>query len=691
MDHYDLFISYHWPDRKVVESVRELLKARGITSFLDREHLVAGLPWPQALENALQSAGAVAVFLGPHGMGLWQKREMGFALDRQVREEREDHAFPVIPVLLPQADPTPSFLFLNTWVDLRSDPDDPEMIEALVRAIRSEKAESTEVEKELALRPYRALEIFREEHAAFFCGRDAFSARLLDKVLNHRLVAVVGPSGSGKSSVVQAGLLPLLRRNASPAWDAAIFTPGDKPNHRLASALIPFLEPDSSEVDRLIAAEKLGNGLAEAELRLEAVIQRLLEKSKGTDRLLLVVDQFEELFTTVPEKQRQPFIQALLQAMEQAPITLVLTLRADFFGNALNLSRELSDALERGQVNLGPMRREELEQAIELPAKRVGLRFEEGLVKRILDKVIDEPGSLPLLEFALTELWERRKDGQLTHAAYDNIGGVTGALTRRADDEFAKLTSVQQKATRQLFGKLVRVARPEQGAEDTRQRAALTDLGEDALGVAKELIKARLLVTGGETANPGDDSAGAETVADSPAIEIADWGKRNTVEVAHEALIREWQQLRDWLNEDREFLLWQQRLKTTVDDWERTKDKSFLLRGGQLEEAKRWKASYADKLSDSQKSFIQASQNQRSWTRWKIIGAAAMFAVISLGSVGFFTWIGTEQMRPQVGLWLLLHRLGLYTLQPENGGSAGGQFHDGFARPQGSSSRSGCF
>jgi hypothetical protein len=229
MDHYDLFISYHRPDREVVESVRELLKARGITSFLDREHLVAGLPWPQALETALQSAGAIAVFLGPHGMGLWQKREMGFALDRQMREEREAHAFPVIPVLLPHADPTPSFLFLNTWVDLRSDPDDPEMIEALVRAIRSEKAEPAEVETQLALRPYRALEIFREEHAAFFCGRDAFSARLLEKVLNHRLVAVVGPSGSGKSSVVQAGLLPLLRQQSSPAWDAAIFTPGNKP------------------------------------------------------------------------------------------------------------------------------------------------------------------------------------------------------------------------------------------------------------------------------------------------------------------------------------------------------------------------------------------------------------------------------------------------------------------------------
>ena len=239
---HDLFISYHTKDRNAVTSVRQVLKARGISSFIDREHLVAGLPWPQALEQSLKSVSAVAVFLGPRGLGLWQKREIGFALDRQVQEERDGRLFPVIPVLLPGADPISGFLFLNTWVDLRQDVRDSRGLEALARAIGGERIEQLTETSEVIL-PYRGLEVFHEEHAAFFCGRETFSERLLNTTLNRNLVAVVGPSGSGKSSVVQAGLIPALRRQFPPAetWDAVVFTPGDRPYHRLAGALIPHL------------------------------------------------------------------------------------------------------------------------------------------------------------------------------------------------------------------------------------------------------------------------------------------------------------------------------------------------------------------------------------------------------------------------------------------------------------------
>jgi len=174
----------------------------------------------------------------------------------------------------------------------------------------------------VAICPYRGLQIFREEDAAFFVGRKDLAKKLLDFTLGKNLVAIVGPSGSGKSSVVQAGLIPLLRREHPPAntWDAVSFTPGHDPFHRLASALIPLLEPNLGETARLAQAEELGRNLAANRIRVEAVINRVIEKSNGTGRLLLVADQFEELFTVTPEPGRRPFAQALLHARGNAPV-----------------------------------------------------------------------------------------------------------------------------------------------------------------------------------------------------------------------------------------------------------------------------------------------------------------------------------------------------------------------------------
>ena len=404
-----IFLSYHSPDREAVQTVKRLLEPRGISAFLDREDLVPGLPWPQALEDALRSVRAVAVFIGPHDLGLWQKREMWFALDRQVQEEKAGRLLPVIPVLLPGADLTSGFLFLNTWVDLRHDLTDPEALDALARAVWGE-AEVRPEGVRVTLCPYRGLRPFREKDGAFFFGREAFSERLVEAVQGRNLVAVVGPSGSGKSSVVQAGLLPRLGRQRPPAetWDAIMFIPGGRPFHRLAAALTVLLEPDLSEVDRLAEAQKLGDRLECGEVYLENAVERLLAKSEGTDRLMLVADQFEELFTLTTKTGRKPFVEALLQALDRAPLSLMLILRADFYGHAIALSRDLSDRMEQGVVNLGPMTQEELERAIVKPARRVALTFEPGLVRRILDDVGEEPGNLPLLEFALTELWAQR-------------------------------------------------------------------------------------------------------------------------------------------------------------------------------------------------------------------------------------------------------------------------------------------
>jgi TIR domain len=256
-----LFLSYNTVDRPSVVAVQRLLEARGITTFLDRDQLVPGLPWPQRLEEGLRDVTAVAVFIGRE-LGGWQKREMWSALDRQVREEKQGFSFPVIPVLLPGADLAPGFLFSNTWIDLRCGVEGfaaAEPLDAFERAMNATAAPAA-TDRAAALCPYRGLEAFREDDAAFFAGRGTFVTQLLNFTLGKDLVVVVGPSGSGKSSVVQAGLVPLLRRQHPPAitWDAVAFKPGSEPFHRLATALIRQLEPGMSERERLAEAEALG-------------------------------------------------------------------------------------------------------------------------------------------------------------------------------------------------------------------------------------------------------------------------------------------------------------------------------------------------------------------------------------------------------------------------------------------------
>jgi WD40 repeat protein len=607
-----------------VAGLSRFLESQGLSTFLDRKDLVPGLPWPAALEQALAGAGAVAVFLGASGLGSWQKREMWFALDRQAQAEREGKTFPVIPILLPEGNPSPGFLSLNTWIDLRDDPTDPERLESLVRAVQAEAPEATP-EALPSICPYRGLEPFGEEESAFFCGREAFSDRLLQAVLRDPFVAVVGPSGSGKSSVVHAGLLPLLRRQRPPAqaWDAVSFTPGERPYHRLAAALLPLLEPELSEVSRLAEVEKLGEMLKAGTVPLEEALRRVLEKSKGTGRLLLVADQFEELFTLTPEAIRRSFAEALLAVTGKVPVTLVLTLRADFYDRALSLSRELSDRLETALVNFGPMRRDELERAITEPARRAQLNFEPGLAKRILDAVGDEPGNLPLLEFALTELWNRRSERQLTHAGYSDSGEVEGAIARRAETEFERLTSEQREVARRVFIGLVRVSLSEEGSRDTRKRTPLVNLDEPARRVVDRLAgsEARLLVTSRDEKGEG------------------------VVEVTHEALIGNWQRLQGWLKEDREFLLWRERLQVYLAEFERNGD---LLSGASLTEAGRWLRERRRELGGEEIALIDASLTarnmaQRRRRRLTQVGVGAAVLVGILGVVAL--WFGLKATR----------------------------------------------
>jgi len=433
--------------------------------------------------------------------------------------------------------------------------------------------------------PYRGLSAFREQDAPFFFGREAFTDRLVEAVQRQAMVAVVGSSGSGKSSVVFAGLLPRLRREAG--WLFASFRPGNRPFHAMAAALLPLLEPHMSETDQLVETRKLADALSQRDLGLPEVVARILQKSADTRRLLLVADQFEELYTLCPEPEvRQRFLDQLLETVEARPdqrepsLALVLTLRADFLGQALGY-RPLADALQDANLFLGPMTRQELERAIESPAGRQSVAFEAGLVERFLDDVGYEPGNLPLLEFALTSLWKRQIGSRLTHADYEAIGRVEGALARYADEVYDGLSQAEQERARRAF---VQMVRPGERTEDTRRLASRAELGEEDWRLVRRLADARLVVT-------DQDLAGQETV-----------------EIVHEALIRGWERLRAWLQKDRAFRLWQEQLRGTLRQWEASsQDEGALLHGVPLAQAERWLLERPDDLNPDERRYIQES------------------------------------------------------------------------------------
>ena len=615
---YDVFLSYNKRDGEAVKAIaRTLTDRHGLRAFFDDWFLRPGRPWMEALENTLKECKAIAVILGPHGMGRWQQREKEYALDRQQR----DSSFAVIPVLLRGADPALGFLQLNTWVDL-SDGLTPDRIEVLALALRSELPEGDSAG---TVCPYRGLRPFREEDQPFFCGREAFTAKLVEAVSQRKLVAVVGASGSGKSSVVRAGLIPALRARADRrVWDMLTILPQERPLHSLAANLVPLLEPEMSDVGRLRETDKLAAWLISGDIQLHTVIARVLDRQPGTEALLLVIDQWEELYTLCRDDGvRQKFVEQILDASLSRQLGVVLTLRGDFFGHALS-DRSLSDRLQGGVVNIGPMTRAELRCAIVEPAAKVNLSFEDGLLERILSDVGEEPGNLPLLEFLLTELWEKKHGQMLLHETYDAIGGVRRAIAERAEQAFAQLPARDKEAARWA---LVQLVHPGEGTLDTRRRAVLNDLDPDARDVIARLTGERLLVTGRDVQG------------------------REVVEVGHEALIREWQRLRAWVEEDREFLKLLHRLEDECLAWRMAgKARDLLLPfGRRLLEAEQLVQARSHAVGLQLREYVEASiaaereraDGERTRQRFHKI-AAMVFAAVAVIAVAS-AFIAVEQ------------------------------------------------
>jgi N-acetylmuramoyl-L-alanine amidase len=613
----DAFISYNSQDRAAVVEIVRRLTASGLTVFFDRDALLAGQPWQPALEHAISDCRAVVVFLGSTGLGRWQLREQYLALDLQA-----SRAIPsVIPVLLPGGDPPLGFLRLNTWIDLRNGITD-EGVATLRQGINGGQTSLITPEGPVlrAISPYRGLRYFREEDAPLFFGRELFVNRLLPLVLRRSLVAVVGGSGSGKSSVVRAGLLPALRREPNAVWDIATMIPSDRPFHNLAAALGPLVEESINEIEQLRATGVLAAALSSGEITLRDVVERAVQRQPGTDRLLLFVDQWEELYTLTADTVARRFTDALLDATAMAPLTVVLTVRGDFYGKILDdgpLLERLRDATEP----ITTFSRGELHDLIEKPAQATGLSLEPGLTDVLLNEM--QPDRLPLLEFVLTELWKRRSGSVMTHEAYRSIGGIQGAIAAHADRAFDALPAPDRDVAQRVLLQLVRLPAEEPDAvqsddasEDraaevlrlaTRRRCTLEELGSHNQGVINRLANALLVVT-------GRDAAG-----------------REVVDLVHEALIQQWETLRTWILDAHEFLRWREGIRTFRQVTGGAKSQ-VLLRGRMLAVARRWRASHKTVLSPGEVAFIDAS-SRAAVTWWAVAAATVAIGLLAVSFV----------------------------------------------------------
>jgi WD40 repeat protein/DNA-binding SARP family transcriptional activator/tRNA A-37 threonylcarbamoyl transferase component Bud32 len=430
--------------------------------------------------------------------------------------------------------------------------------------------------------PYKGLHPFTEADAADFFGRAQLVDELIAAMAQRRLVAVVGPSGIGKSSVVRAGLVPALRSGAlagSDQWLITDMVPGADPFEEMASALLR------------VAAHRPADLAAQLTADPEGVIALLGDMLPPGSRLLVVVDQFEELFThTTDEGTRRRFL-ALIESLTpnpHSPARVVLTMRADFLDRPLRYPG-FGDLLGDGLVTVSSPSEEELAAAIRRPAEAVGVAFQPGLVEQILADVADQSGALPLLQYALTELFAQRSGDLLTLADYQSSGGVLGALGRRADELYGQLDHQGQTATRQVFLRLVTV---DEAAQDTRRRVPKRELR--GIGVDPPILE-EVLRRYGEYRLLSFDR---HPLTRSP-----------TVEVAHEALLNRWNRLRGWIDERREDLLLHRRLAESVEEWDRaSREPSYLLGGGRLEQFEALAAETDLALSGDERDYLTASR-----------------------------------------------------------------------------------
>ena len=466
--------------------------------------------------------------------------------------------------------------------------------------------------------PYRGLEAFEQADTEDFYGRDRAVAEMVAVLQHEPLLIVVGPSGIGKSSAVNAGLLPALAAGAirgSDRWLVTEMVPGREPFEELVAALARVASTDVPDVV---------GGLLSGSRRLGAVVD---EVAPGHPGVLIVIDQLEELFTqAIDDIERRAFLRMLVE-LASAPdstVRVVATLRADYFDRPLAYPG-VDDAIRGRTVALGAMSSDELADAVRLPASAVGVQIESGVVDRIIAEAELQPGALPLVQHTLSELFRARTTNTMTLADLEDVGGVAGAIGRRAEQIYQSFDDRCRAAVQVVFLRLVSVTE-EHG--DTRRRVRRTEL--EQAGIAADDLDTALSEYGRHRLLTFD----RDTASRTP-----------TVELAHEALLTDWERFAGWVDEAREDLLARRRVESAAHDWITAgADASFLYGGGRLELAEAWASGSRFELGDDERRFLVASREKvdrdrlahsRRRRRITVFLAAAAVVAIALAGIAF--------------------------------------------------------
>jgi WD40 repeat protein len=456
--------------------------------------------------------------------------------------------------------------------------------------------------------PYMGLDAFRESNQSVFFGRSRLIDQLIEKLRTSRFLVVLGSSGSGKSSLVRAGLIPALKKGIIPGSEDWVYcepiVPGSNPLENLAHTVQPLLEYS-------VGIETVINRLQNE----PDYLAQLLAGHSGNN-VVVIIDQFEEVFTLCTnEALRNSFVANLMALFKSTDSNhrVIVTMRSDFEANVARLP-DLQKEFDQNSFRITPFGASELRETIEAPAALVGLKFEQGVVDALLNDILGEPAALPLLQFTLLKLWENRDRNRVTWDTYRKLGGGRQALAHSADEFYNGLIHEDQVTMRRILLKMVR---PGEGLEVTSSRIRRSDLYQKAEAsdridrVLDKLIKERLV-----RVSEGDSNADDQ------------------VEIAHEALVRNWPRLVDWLEEERGKLRQRQRLTTAAEEWRRLNYATAALwRRELLEEALRY-----DDLNELESQFVNTSNSrQRRWNLAKFTGIVILIALLFLSTYVFWT------------------------------------------------------
>ncbi len=474
-------------------------------------------------------------------------------------------------------------------------------------------------EKNKDICPYKGLEYFDDnnEDYKYFYGRKTLTDRLLDRVRENNFLAIVGASGSGKSSVLRAGLLHQLKLGQKLAdsqnWEIKIMLPGENPLKNLA---LSWLDSNLSDLERKKELDFNKSLLKKGAEGLQTMVE-----ASHANRVVLVIDQFEEVFTPrVNLEERETFFQYLLESLtkNEKKLCLILAMRIDFFGKCFEREYNGLGNLIQDKDNfiaIPPMKEAELREPIIKPAEKVNLNLESGLAEQILKDIKNSSGSLPLLQDTLNELWKKRENNQLTLSAYSQLGGIGGTLNQRATDVYENLDSLEKDTAKHIFLALTTLG---EGTEDTRRRIFKKDLVtakhdiEIINKVIQKLTDEKLIVTRSRV------EANSEI------------GREVEVEVIHEVLIREWKLLRKWLNESRDIIRQGRKIENAAHEWDLSGKKTDdLLSKKRLKKAKEFHQEQKEvyPLNDLAAKFINKSINSQRKERLK---SFALFLIVPL-------------------------------------------------------------